>query len=216
MVNCAGDSPRLYHRFRVSYFFATSAKLNSIASLRSLSSWFSSCASDLPSRSPLLEAEVDVEGDTETVAPTLFGDAVPGLEGIFNGVLHALGGLPLDRWGFTGVAIPLTLLPRDETLSPTAGNSLSSERSELVDIDRAIPGDPDDPAIPADQASGFARGEVWILTFDEDGRGRDWVKDGGVGEFSEGSRRSSSSRLSISTYSKASCSFNPNTSNEPS
>jgi hypothetical protein len=97
-----------------------------------------------------------VEGDIESVEVILFGDAAPGLGAIFNGVLHALGGLPLDRWGLTGVAMPLTPLPRDETLSLTAGNSFSSERSDPTDIDRATSGDPDEPPVPADQASSFA------------------------------------------------------------
>lgn len=114
---------------------------------------------------------MEVEGEIETVAVALFGDAVPGLEDIFSGAPHAPGGLPLGRWSFTGVAMPSTPLPRDETLSLTVGNSFSSERSEPVDIDRSIFGDPDDPTIPADQASRFARGEAWTLTFDEDGGG---------------------------------------------
>lgn len=98
-----------------------------MASLRSLSSWLSAFAVCQPSRSPLLEGEVEVEGDIESVEVILFGDAAPGLGAIFNGVLHALGGLLLNRWGLTGVAMPLTPLPRDETLSLTAGNSFSSE-----------------------------------------------------------------------------------------
>ena len=169
MGNHAGDGLWLYRRFCASDFSAASAKLNSMASFRSLSSWLS-YAVGRPSRSPLLKAEVDVEGDVETVAVTLFGDAVPGLDDIFIGVLHALGGLPLDRWDLTGVTTPLTPLPRDETLSLTAGNSFSSERS---DIDRSICGDPDNPATPTDQASRFDRGEVWTLTFDGGGSVRD-------------------------------------------
>jgi len=157
------------HEFYTS--FAASAKLNSMASFRSLSSWLS--AVFRPSRSPLLEAEVEVEEDIETVEVTLFGDAIPGLEAIFSGVLHALGGLPLDRWGLTGVAMPSTPVPRDETLSLTAGNSFSSERSEPVDIERATPGVPGELPVPADQASRFARGEVRTLAFDGGGRGRD-------------------------------------------
>ena len=187
-----------------------------MASFRSLSSWLSSCSVGRPFHPPLLETKVCTEGGTETVTAALSGDVV-GLEGNCKGAFHALGGLPLDRRGFGGIAIPSTPVPRDETLSFTAGKSFSSERSEPTDIDRAISGDPDDPETPADQASRFTQGEVWTLMFDEGGRDRDRVKDGGVVKSSEGgSRRSSSSRLSISTYSKASCSFNPKTCNDPS
>jgi len=126
-----------------------------------------------PSHAPLLEVEVDVEGDIETIAVTLPGDVVPGLEDIFSGVLHALGGLPLDRWDLTGVTIPPTPLSRDEILSFTAGNSFSSEGSEPADIDRGISGEIDDLVIPADQVSRFDRGEAWTLMFDEEGSGRD-------------------------------------------
>lgn len=113
-----------------------------------------------------------MEGDIDTIAVTLFGDAAPGLEDVFNGIFHALGGLPVDRWSFAGVVVSLMTLPRDETLSLIAGNSFSSERSEPVDIERAISGDPGDPTTPADQASSFARGGAWTFAFDDDGKGR--------------------------------------------
>jgi hypothetical protein len=87
------------------YFFVATAKLNSMASLRSLSSWLSSYAEYRWSHSVLLGAEEDVEGDIDTIAVIFFGDAVPGLNDVFNGVFHALGGLPLDRWSFAGVVI---------------------------------------------------------------------------------------------------------------
>jgi hypothetical protein len=151
------------------YFLAASAKLNSMASLRSLSSWLS-FAVDRYCRSALLEVK-DAGGDTGVVAVSLFGDVVPGLGGVFKGIFHALWGLPFDHRGLTGVVIPRMPLPRDETLSLIAGNSFSSERSEPVETDCAIPGDPGDPVPPADQASTFARGEVWTFAFDEDGMG---------------------------------------------
>ena len=136
------------------YFFAASAKLSSIASLRSLSSWLSSHPADRYSAFVMVE---DVERDIDAVAVILFGDAVPGSGDIFNGVFHALGGLPLDRSGLMGVVMSSMSLPREEMLSLTTGNSFSSE---LVGIDRAISGDPGDPTTPVDQTSSFARGEV--------------------------------------------------------
>ena len=115
---------------------------------------------------------MDVEGEIEAVAMTLSEDVVPGLEDIFSGVLHALGGLPIDRWDLTGVTTPPTPPSRDETLSFTAGNSFSSEGSEPADLDRAISGETDDLVTPADQVSRFDRGEAWTLMFDEEGSGR--------------------------------------------
>ena len=204
-----GEVDQHAERVLCAFYFAASARLNSMASLRSLSSSFSSRAADRCFRSVVPGVGEDVEWDTETAAATLLGDAVPGLGDVFNGVFHALGGLPLDRWDFTGVVVPLMPPPRDETLSFAAGDSFSSERSEPVDIDGVISGDPS-------EASTFARGEAWTCVLDEDGIGRDRVNEGGIRGISEaGSRLSPSSRLSISTYSKASCSFSPKASNEP-